>query len=326
MDSNVSKNTNSHKFFKVSLAIESPHISVKNALKKLLLSTLNLERQKFNVTLDPEFVAKSLDRKIKLSTCNDWQFSSAKKLEKTLFTSKLISLGYDCPLGLFLAASCQLSLPEIIDRLCLLFQLNNLSDRSSLELYLEIAATGWLNFYLDSQSLATWLEQSLLSIQTDAISTSTIKLGSTPSNLFQVQYIHARCYSLLSLGERENLILLKGDRQSTGWQIEQPSSISWLDAEDNLWLSEPAEYDLLRQLLTVTDAQSECSDRPSWSKIALDLSRATAIFQTECRFLGEVKVRSPSKAIARLGLIALAQYWLEKILLEKLNLAAPKTL
>ena len=326
MDSNVSKNTHSHKLFKVSLAIERPHVSVKSALKKLLLSTLNLDRQKFALTLDHEFVAETLNRKIKLSTRNNQQFSSANKPGITLFTSKLMSIGYDCPLGLFLAASCQVSLPEVVDRLSALFRLNNLTDRSSLELHLEIAATGWLNFYLDSRSIATWLEQSLLSIQSDTVSTSTTELRSTPAKLFQVQYIHARCCSLLRLGARENLIVLKGDRQQTGWQIEQPSSISWLNTEHNLWLSEPAEYELLRQLLMVTDAQSECGDRPNWSKIALCLSRATAIFDAESRFLGEVKVRSSSKAIARLGLIALAQYWLEKILLEKLNLAAPKTL
>ena len=319
MDSNVSKNTHSHKLFKVSLAIERPHVSVKSALKKLLLSTLNLDREKFKVTLDHELVAETLNRKIKLSTYNN-------QPGKFLFTSKLISIGYSCPLGLFLVATCQISLSEIIDRLSLLFQLNNLTARSSLELYLEIAATGWLNFYLSSRSLATWLEQSLLSIQSDLVLTSTTELRSTPANLFRVQYVHARCCSLLRLGAIENLIVLKGDRQQTGWQIGQPSSISWLDAEYNLWLSEPAEYELLRQLLMVTDAYYGDSDRPNWSKIALGLSRATTIFNAECRFLGEVKVRSPDKAIARLGLIALAQYWLEKILLEKLNLAAPKTL
>ena len=325
MDSNVSKNTNSHKFFKVSLAIKSPHVSIKNALKQLLLSILDSEREKLNVTYERKFIAENLNRKIQLSTRNNQQFASANKPDKILFTSRSMSIGYVCPLGLFLAASCQLSLSEIVDRLSLLFQLNNLTDRSLLKLHLEIAATGWFNFYLDSQFLATWLEQSLLSIQCDTVVTSTTELYDT-LGLFQVQYVHAHCCSLLRLGERENLIVLKGDRHQTGWQIEQPSSISWLDAEHNLWLSEPAEYELLRQLLMVTDAQSECGDRPNWSKIALCLSRATAIFDAESRFLGEVKVRSSSKAIARLGLIALAQYWLEKILLEKLNLAAPKTL
>ncbi|MEL6929298.1 MAG: hypothetical protein AAFO95_11765 [Cyanobacteria bacterium J06600_6] len=64
----------------------------------------------------------------------------------------------------------------------------------------------------------------------------------------------------------------------------------------------------------------------SWSQLALNLSEATAIFLADCRFLGGVKVQYPDLALARLGLIALVQLWLQKILVEKLNIAAPKSL
>ena len=41
---------------------------------------------------------------------------------------------------------------------------------------------------------------------------------------------------------------------------------------------------------------------------------------------GEKCLSNSGKAIARLGLIALSQYWLQRILLEKLNVAAPVSL
>lgn len=329
MDSNVTKNTNSHKFFKVALDRKKPIVSVKNLVKQLLLSTLDSDRQKLNLTFDCESISAILDRKINLLNLSKQQLSLATKGYPNSFDS--LCLGYGCPLGLVLASCWQASPQVVTDNLRTLFQGRNLSaeeiDEPLWELYLEIVSSGWLNFYLDSESIAVWLERSLLSVQNIPLrhSSASTELGS--GNLFQVQYIHARCYSLLRLGARAKLITLRSDRQLTGWQITSPQKISWLNSNRNLWTNEPAEYELLRQLLLVTDAWStNPSDRPNWSKIALNFSRAVAMFQAECRFLGEIKARTPHRAIARLGLIALAQYWLEQILLAKLQLPAPKTL
>ena len=63
-----------------------------------------------------------------------------------------------------------------------------------------------------------------------------------------------------------------------------------------------------------------------WVKLAFNLAKTVEVFLAECRFLGLVKRETPQKAIARLGLIAMAQYWLQKILLEKLKVAAPNSL
>lgn len=328
MDSNVTKNTNSHKFFKVALDGKKPIISVKNLVKQLLLSTLNSYRQKFNLTSDRESIAAILDRKINLLNPSKQQLSSATRGYPNSFDSSY--LGYACPLSLVLASCWQVCPQVVTDNLRTLFQARNLSateiNEPLWELYLEIASSGWLNFYLDSEFLAVWLERSLLSIRSNSPCHSSTLAQSQSGNLFQVQYIHARCCSLLRLGARAKLITLRSDRQPTGWQIVHPQKISWLDPNRNLWTNEPVEYELLRQLLLVTDTWSDPSDRLNWSKVALNLSRAVAIFQAECRFLGEIKVRTPLKAIARLGLIALAQYWLEQILLVKLRLPAPKTL
>lgn len=326
MDSNVSKNTNSHKFFKVALDRKKPIVSVKNLVKQLLLHTLNSERQNFKLAFDRESIAAILERKIKLLNLSKQQLSLATKGYPNSFRS--LSLGYACPLGLALASYWQISPQVVTDNLRMIFQARlpkAEADEPLWELYLEVSS-GWLNFYLDSEFIAVWLERSLLSIQSNSFYSSTAVELQSAGNLFQVQYIHARCCSLLRLGARANLIALRSDRQLTGWQIVHPQKISWLDPDRNLWTNEPAEYELLRQLLMVTDAWTDPSDRANWSKIALTLTKAVAIFQTECRFLGETKVRTPHKAIARLGLIALAQYWLEQILLVKLKLPAPKTL
>ena len=72
----------------------------------------------------------------------------------------------------------------------------------------------------------------------------------------------------------------------------------------------------------VTDTFAIHGDDHDWIKIALALSRATAIFEAECRFFGEIQQQYPQKAIARLGLIAVVQYWLHRILLEKLHIMA----
>ena len=130
---------------------------------------------------------------------------------------------------------------------------------------------------------------------------------------------------MLRLAAREKLIALANNFDRRGWQLIQPSSISWLDRRHHLWFDSQSEYNLLRQLSIVTDSQT-INDRDRWCKLALNLSQITAIFLADCRFLGEIKEQYPEKAIARLGLIALTQYWLQKILTEKLNTLAPTTL
>lgn len=184
--------------------------------------------------------------------------------------------------------------------------------------------SGWLNFYLDSKTLVVWLNKLLNQIQVKQRSLDVINVHNNISTarLLSVQYIHARCCSLLRLGAREKLITLQDNLAQSEVLWQSPVAISWLDQEQNLWLSELSEYDLLRQLLFVTDIFTNTVEQ-DWTEIAMCLSKATTIFFAECRFLGEIKQKYPAKAIARLGLIAIVQYWLELILTEKLNLPAP---
>jgi arginyl-tRNA synthetase len=245
---------------------------------------------------------------------------------------------YACPFGLSLATNLRHSPPTIMEQLGYLLGL--ISDTKETEperdLLIEIVSRGWINFYLNSKFIADWLGRSLLWSQTNNINgrqltkSAVYSLERTPDKLFLIQYIHARCCSLLSLGAREKIISWSNNLK----QIQQPRSICWLDREDNLWFTEVTEYNLLQQLLIVSDFwQDNTQDRSNdvvllekWSKLALNLSHNTANFFADCRFLGEVRQQYPQKAIARLGLIALVQFWLEKILVEKLQVAAPREL
>lgn len=313
----------SHKFFKVPLDRDQVTFSVGNLLTRLLLSILDLYEQKFATLLKNKVVAR----------LNNRSLSFPGDAQEILSDTQLLPIKYGCPIGLLLASEEQTSPQVISDRLrqLLIEGQNKPSDKTKPPVYLEVVSSGWLNFYLDCEFIAYWLERSRLEIDLNvrqsnkSIYQKLKSLSQTPVNLFQVQYVHARCCSLLRLGAKENLITLSNNQQDLGWQIEQPRSIPWLDRDNRLWLEGFAEHNLLHQLLTVTDCW-ERRDDTNWTKIALSLSQATAIFQAECRFLGEIQVQTPQLAIARLGLIALARYWLHQILCEKLQVAAPTTL
>lgn len=324
MDSNVPKDTNSHKFFQAALVWESSMISIEKLVKQLLLSTLDSCHQELYLQFDRQFVAEILDRKIALLTPNFAQLRLAPERERYLFTIKLMPLGYSCPLGLLLAAYWQISLEETIDNLCQ-FLVFPATSALSLQLGGEITPSGWLNFYLDSSAMANWLERSrcwLAAIELPA--TVQYPLCQTSKNLFPVQYIYARCCSLLRLGARENLITLHRDWHSANCLIAEPEAISWLNRNNRLYLNKEAEYQILHQLLIVADAWQKKTN-VDWFKIAWKLSRATAIFQANCRFLGNPK-REPQKAIARLGLLDLVRSWLYLILQVKLKIASPMEL
>ena len=353
MDNNASKNTNSHKFFKLWFNYEKPAISLKNLLKQELLSVLNLYLQSINFKLNSESLGTLIDRQLNLLSLDrqrsllerrnapercciaheeNFHKRAVSLLQNNnghLFDMGSIPLCYSCPIGLILAPRLQISPKKVVEDLGNLLARHSSNIESNLLLYLDTDPTGWLNFYVTERAIGNWLERSLWLFKTQAQNNSPLTSSQSDrcqKSDFSVQYIHARCCSLLRLGAREKLItLIDNNFNYAVWQLTQPRSISWLDRQHHLWFERQSEYNLLRQLLIVTDSQT-VNDRDRWSKLALDLSQVTAIFLADCRFLGEIKEQYPKRAIARLGLIALAQCWLQKILVEKLNCSAPTTL
>ena len=326
MDNNVSRNTISYGFFELPFTKENNFVSLKYLLSQELLQRLKLNRQQLNIELDLEFIKGILPGKITLFLAVD-ERSSLKTLEPEFFLKlPSPSIGYNCSIAFPLAARCSLTPQIIAENLgnLLISSIDNTISKSKLRLTVEIVEPGWIDFSFKPQALVAWLEAQIETAQILPPMLLKHRLEKTSDNLFPIQYIHARCCGCLSLAAREKLITLNssnfGDRF---WQIQQPLSISWGD-EQHLWLTRATEYCLLQQLITVTDCFSEQGG--NWSKLGLNLSQAVAVFIAECRFLGAVKQETPHIAIARLGLIALSQYWLQRILLEKLKLAAPVSL
>jgi hypothetical protein len=277
MDSNVSKKTNSHNFFKLRLNREKLGISVKNLLKQELLLILDLYQQKLNIRIEPKLVQNLLAAKITISPDQSSR-TSGRNNRSHLSQAQFLPIIYACPLGLSLATNLQQSPPTIMQQIGYLLTAKDDSDLDQGQLLTEIVPLGWINFYLDAKLIADWLGRSLFWSQINIIddqqssNRAIYTLDKAPPQLFPVQYIHARCCSLLRLAARENLITLAANLE----QIKQPQSISWLDPEHNLWLTEIAEHNLLQQLLLVSDSWLENTNICRWSKLALSLSHNTA--------------------------------------------------
>ena len=242
MDGNVSNNTFSHKFFKLRFSNENTFISVQKFLNQRLCLILDLYLQSLTLTIDPRFLATALKPKIVVLEPSIEQISSDTKVENVLLTSQSARIIYKCSIALALANYLKIAPQTIAVNLINLldFERENNSHKSAGNLNIEITKSGWINFYLDSKSLASWLKRLFLLVQT----TNTLdrdlrficQLADTPANLFPVQYIHARCCSWLNLAAREGLIgFADNERENSPWQLSQPITISWLDAESNLF-------------------------------------------------------------------------------------------
>nr|WP_277922589.1 DALR anticodon-binding domain-containing protein [Coleofasciculus sp. FACHB-1120] len=139
------------------------------------------------------------------------------------------------------------------------------------------------------------------------------------SSLSKVQYIHARCCSLLRLGHREKIIQLK---DSPALRLIYPEPIPWLTADSKLQLVHPAERRLIAQLLGLLDELRDMN-QPKWGKRAFDAAQAFETFYSECRIFGEVKTQTPHLAQARLGLVGGTRTILKFLLQHRLGILAP---
>ena len=327
MDSNVSKNTFSHKFFKLGFTKENASISLKFLLKQQLVQTIDLYRQETNIELDLEFIDQVLEDKIILFESYQETLPSKNQNHKFFLTLPITPISYSCPIAFILSSYFASTAPKIAEKLASLLTSNqdSILYESWFSLSLEVVSNGWINFYLEPQTIGAWLKlQTQIDNTCAAIDLVSCQRDNTSDNLFPIQYVHARCCCLLLLGARENLISLKDNLfHHANWSINQPQKISWQNSQQNLHFSEITEYDLLLQLMMVSDSFISIGVFCNWSKLAFNLSTAVEVFLADCRFLGKVSWKNPEQAIARLGLIALAQYWLQRILLEKLGANAP---
>jgi hypothetical protein len=105
------------------------------------------------------------------------------------------------------------------------------------------------------------------------------------------------------------------------WLWEKPESIPY----DGECLKSKYEKKLILQLTSIVDAIYEPLES-NWEKLACDFTKVILDFERYSRIWGEVKGQNPTLSQARLGLIALAQFYLQWILEKKLGAIAPKEL
>jgi arginyl-tRNA synthetase len=322
MDSNVSKNTFFYKFFKLS---SNPiNLSLKELIKFYLLTAIKSLKLQQDVDIDLNILSNTIAKKIILL-----QSQSDKLSRKTVSTAnlsrlKLSGLIYRSAIAFPLSAYSSLS-PEIVAAKLIKLLPSSSSkfiDSIELKFAIRVISPGWIDFYLSSQATALWLEKLVLEADVSSLSSNTGSFARPASqpDLFFLQYVYARCISLLRLAQREGSITLIDENfDHLTWSISSPNKISWLDDNSSLWLTHPAELYLLGQLLMTNDKLAS-GESENWVDLAYSLSEAMLSFDADCLIFGEVKQQTPEKAIARLGLVALVQYYLQKLLITKLKI------
>lgn len=202
---------------------------------------------------------------------------------------------------------------------------------------IQVVSPGWIHLELTDSVLADWLQSLAVNSGGNASEEQGTEIlihkpkfkVKDPTQLFAVQYAHARCCSLVLLAHREGLIKLREPLPNMSdnfqWHFLSTEPIPWLQGDGKLCLNQPAESRLIAQLIQVVD-DLECSDlgaAVNWGKAALNLSQAFEVFWSKCRIWGEVKITSPELAQARVGLLMATQSILRLLLVEKLVAVAP---
>lgn len=211
---------------------------------------------------------------------------------------------------------------------------SSLDLANELNFIVQVVPPGLIHLELTELAIAAWL-QSLVyappwfSRETTQGSVFIHHSPLTITHLFDVQYAHARCCSLLRLAQREGLINLRQLHfvpHPAFWLIVTPDPIPWVNFEQNFCLTHPAESALIAQLVHLLDdlfCPSPSRRLTDWEKAALNLSQAFQTFYSYCRIWGEVKVQTLKLSQARLGLVHITQSVLRLLLQDVLNVCAP---
>jgi hypothetical protein len=215
-------------------------------------------------------------------------------------------LGYRCAIALQLSRQLDLSSLSLAKQL-----VSNLSAVCP-GFTILVQESGWIEFRVSDRALAIWLQQISQTIR----SPKQRSLKEILPGLFTLQYAHARCCSLLRLGEREGLIQLNETLQ---WK--HPHLIPWLDKDEAFRLIHPTEIYLIGQIFEVIDALA--CQKTDWNKLATRLSEAVLDCDRDCRIWGDIRRDYLELSQARLGLYAIAQLLLQELLEEKLQVPAP---
>jgi arginyl-tRNA synthetase len=227
---------------------------------------------------------------------------------------------YGSAIALKLASRWHQSPLDLATSIGLKFPTLNL-DKSP-EVRIQVLPSGLLQFEFTDVGIAAWLEQMIRHPWTP---TPIQDRQILPAQFF-IQYSHARCCSLLRLGDRDQLITLEASNLISTLPLKiKPNSppIPWLNPQGKIQFTQSHEYQLLTESVNLVDLLF-CSAIPqNWQKIAEQFSQHFQQFYRYCQIWGEVKQNQPELAQARLGLVFISQFLLKILLEEKLGIMAP---
>ena len=196
----------------------------------------------------------------------------------------------------------------------------------------EVISSGIIYLKLTDLSIANWLSY-LISIPLQSkkqkFQVNFDHQSAETTNLIPIQYTHARCCSLLRMGERDNLIALSATTPENHSQfcfILSPKPIPWQKSNGKLQFLHHAEYELIAKIASTLDyiyCVSSTKKPINWEKVAHSLNTAFQTFYCQCRIWGKVKVETPNLAQARLALVLVTQALLKFLLEKRLGTKAP---
>lgn len=305
MDNNVSKNTFCYKFFK--LHAKRENLAMKKLLNQQITFSIESYQRHHELNTKFKFIEPLIADKVALCGLN--KFSSLDVVYRCAIAFPLANHWHLSPLKLAQTLREFLPTADVIS-----------TTENILVFKVKVESPGWIDFYISDNALAVWLEALVAWVSQDrGVEGQESGDWGVGEDLLLLQYAHARCCSLLRLGHQEKLIKIK--QSYSGWEIVEPLTLSWVNAREIFLLRHPTEKHLLIQLLMVLDELITHSQKVSWEKLAHNLSEVFLDFWANCPIYGEVKQKTPDLAQARLGLVALVQYFLAKILQNKLSIS-----
>jgi len=185
------------------------------------------------------------------------------------------------------------------------------------DLLVEVLPPGLIHIQVSDLVLGIWLQcliERSRRNQSDFTLSQKIVTSDLPSKVFSLQYVHARCCSLLKLAQQEKII---------NCNEFSSESIPWLDSDGRLRLNHQAEGCLIGSLVKLVDElEPVVAHSGKWEAAALRLVEAFEDFWSACRIFGDLKSTAPQLVIARIGLVVATQSVLKFLLEEKLGISA----
>jgi hypothetical protein len=218
-------------------------------------------------------------------------------------------------------------------------------------LAIDATTTGYLEFGFSDAAIANYFNVLIQSLPEDLEPLAALPLHSIipdwKHRIFQLQYTHARCCSLLRLAQQHNFFQSTNQpsvKQIEGWQLICPSSFVWLTDTLQFQTNHTTELQIIAHIITVLDAlvewnsiSFEPSESSAFSKKGNSLQKEVIKLLTACerlsrafhhshkhwQLMGDFRTQPQERQQAHLGLIFIIQRLFYCVLQNQLGIVAP---